>query len=162
MGILLAHELGHYFVQEAWFALSLPVFIPAPLHWYPWCSDSMRSLPTSRSALLEMGAAKLLAGFVLSVLAFCIGLPMTEDVGAVQISLSDLVVASEAEPGWFEASLLIAPWLLWPLELLGSLFEWLGAMPTEPGVPLMIWQTLRCSKGSHCSYLGIFRAVMHH
>ena len=121
MGILLAHELGHYFVaKKHGFALSLPVFIPVPFAFGTLGAViQLRSLPTSRSALLEMGAAGPLAGFVLSVLAFCIGLPMTEDVGAVQIPLSDLMVASEAEPGWFETVLLNNSWLYWPFELLG-------------------------------------------
>ena len=79
---------------------------------------------------------------------------MTEDVGAVQIPLSDLAIASEAEPGWFEAVLLSNSWLFWPFELLGSWLEWLGAMPTEPGVPLMILADPPLLKGLALFILG--------
>ncbi|MGC6510101.1 MAG: site-2 protease family protein [Myxococcota bacterium] len=156
MGILLAHELGHYFVAKRHgFALSLPVFIPVPFAFGTLGAViQLRSLPKSRSALLEMGAAGPLAGFVLSVLAFCIGLPMTEDVGAVQIPLSDLAIAADSEPGWIEEWLLGYPWLFWPFEQLVLLLEWLGAVPTEPGVPLMILADPPLLKGLGLIILG--------
>ena len=156
MGILLAHELGHYFVAKRHgFALSLPIFIPVPFAFGTLGAViQLRSLPTSRSALLEMGAAGPLAGFILSILAFCIGLPFTEDAGAVEIPLSQLAAAAEAEPGLIEQLAVQAPWVLWPLELLAHLFEWLGAMPTEPGIPLMILADPPLLKGLGWLILG--------
>ena len=64
MGILLAHELGHYAVARYHgFALSLPRFLPAPF----WIGTlgaviHLRDQPKTRAGLLEMGAAGPIAG----------------------------------------------------------------------------------------------------
>jgi membrane-associated protease RseP (regulator of RpoE activity) len=79
MAILLAHEMGHWLVaRRHGFALSLPYFIPFPAAFGTFGAViRLRSLPRSRTALLEMGAAGPLAGFVVSAAAIAISLPET-------------------------------------------------------------------------------------
>ncbi len=69
MTILVAHEMGHYVVaRRHGFSLSLPIFIPFPsIFGTAGAVIQLRSLPSSREALLEMGAAGPLAGAVVSV-----------------------------------------------------------------------------------------------
>lgn len=69
MAVLLAHELGHYFVaRHHGFELSPPLFIPMPFGFFGTLGAviRLRSLPRSRQALLEMGAAGPLAGAVVA------------------------------------------------------------------------------------------------
>ena len=73
MGILLAHELGHYAVARAHgFSLSLPWFLPAPiLVGTLGAIIRLEEDPRDRAGLLEMGAAGPLAGLAVVVVAFC-------------------------------------------------------------------------------------------
>ena len=70
MGILLTHEMGHYFLARVHKVdTSLPYFIPLPLG-YPGTLGaviSMRSRIPSRQAVLDIGVAGPLAGFVVAV-----------------------------------------------------------------------------------------------
>ena len=69
MGILLAHELGHYAVARMHrFRLSMPWFIPAPF-WVGTLGAIIRleEPPRDRNGLVEMGAAGPLAGLVVIV-----------------------------------------------------------------------------------------------
>ncbi|MCB9763147.1 MAG: site-2 protease family protein [Alphaproteobacteria bacterium] len=79
MSILLAHELGHYVVaRRHGFALSLPYFIPFPFAFGTFGAIiRLRSLPRSRTGLLEMGAAGPIAGAVVAIIVMAIGLPDT-------------------------------------------------------------------------------------
>lgn len=79
MMILLSHELGHYIVaRRHGFKLSLPYFIPFPFAFGTLGAViSLKSLPKNRTALLEMGAAGPIAGFVASAIAILIGMPNT-------------------------------------------------------------------------------------
>ena len=77
MAILLAHEMGHYVVaRRHGFELSLPYFIPVPGLAFGTFGAiiGLESKPTSRTALLEMGAAGPIAGFVLSVICLALGM----------------------------------------------------------------------------------------
>lgn len=81
MSILLAHEMGHYLVARAHgFSTSPPAFIPLPL---PGTFGTMgavirlRSLPRSRQALLEMGAAGPIAGAVVAFALLWYAVPLT-------------------------------------------------------------------------------------
>lgn len=71
LSILAVHEAGHYVVARLHgFELSPPLFIPLPTGFGTLGAViRLRSLPNSRQALLEMGAAGPLAG---ALLAFCI------------------------------------------------------------------------------------------
>jgi membrane-associated protease RseP (regulator of RpoE activity) len=77
LSILLAHELGHYFVARAHgFELTLPYFIPMPLPLGTMGAViSVSSPPRSRQALLEMGAAGPIAGMVVALAVLILGLP---------------------------------------------------------------------------------------
>jgi len=79
MAILLAHELGHWFVARAHgFALSLPYFLPFPsLFGTMGAVIRLRSPPRSRDALLEMAVAGPLAGAAVAFVALLIALPWT-------------------------------------------------------------------------------------
>jgi membrane-associated protease RseP (regulator of RpoE activity) len=87
MSILGAHELAHYWVaRRHGFALSLPYFIPFPMAFGTLGAViRLRSLPKSRTALLEMGAAGPIAGAVLAFLYIGIGLPGTIPIEAPPI-----------------------------------------------------------------------------
>ncbi len=79
MAILLSHEMGHYVVGRLHgFHVSLPWFVPFP---NPFGTLGaiirLKSLPRSRQALLEMGAAGPLAGGVVAFVLFCVSLPWT-------------------------------------------------------------------------------------
>jgi membrane-associated protease RseP (regulator of RpoE activity) len=86
MGILLAHELGHYSIARMHrFRLTMPWFLPAPF-WVGTLGAIIRleEPPRDRNGLLEMGAAGPLAGLVviIGVMAFRLWVgPFTDPVG---------------------------------------------------------------------------------
>jgi membrane-associated protease RseP (regulator of RpoE activity) len=84
MSILAAHELAHYWVaRRHGFALSLPYFIPFPMAFGTLGAViRLRSLPKSRTALLEMGAAGPIAGALLAFAFIGVGLHGTVPVEA--------------------------------------------------------------------------------
>ena len=87
MAILAAHELAHYWVAKRHgFALSLPYFIPFPFAFGTLGAViRLRSLPRTRTGLLEMGAAGPLAGAVLAFACLIVGLQGTVPVEAPPI-----------------------------------------------------------------------------
>lgn len=83
LGILLAHELGHYFAARYHkVAVTLPYFIPLPIL-SPFGTMGafimLKSPPTNRRVLLDIGIAGPLAGFVVAVPVLIYGL-MTSPV----------------------------------------------------------------------------------
>jgi len=82
MSTLLAHEFAHYFVAKRHgFSTSLPLFIPFPLAFGTLGAIiRLDSEPETRGALLEMGAAGPIAGFLVAVGCLFVGLPATEAV----------------------------------------------------------------------------------
>src|SRR2546422_11741797 len=76
MGILLAHEMGHYLTCRYYgIDASLPYFIPAPtLVGTMGAFIRIKSPIQHRAALLEVGIAGPIAGFVLAVPALLIAL----------------------------------------------------------------------------------------
>ena len=171
MLILLAHEMGHYIVAKRHgFSLSLPLFIPFPFAFGTLGAViQLKSFPKSRAALLEMGAAGPIAGFVVSIIAAYIGMPNTKNYSHVnmeipvdeahlslasgnaaigQMEMSGIgsftvpqppssAVVESLEPGIFDQIIGV---LVWPLEILTDILEYLGALPSSDGdgVPLMI------------------------
>lgn len=79
LGILLAHEMGHYVVARMHgFALSLPLFVPFPnLFGTLGAIIRLRSPPRSRQALLEMAVAGPLAGAGVAFGLLVVALPWT-------------------------------------------------------------------------------------
>lgn len=76
LSILLIHELGHFFVSK-WHKVNatLPYFIPAPSFIGTFGAViSMKEMPKNRKAIMDIGAAGPLAGFVVAVAAYALGL----------------------------------------------------------------------------------------
>ncbi len=76
MGILLTHEMGHYIAaRRHGIPVSLPYFIPFPFGLGTLGAViSMKGPIKSRNALIDVGAAGPLAGFVVAVVVLVIGL----------------------------------------------------------------------------------------
>ncbi len=80
MTILFVHEMGHYLMSKRYgVRTTLPYFIPGP--WPPFgligtfgAFIRMKTPILRKNALLDIGAAGPIAGFVVAVLAVCIGL----------------------------------------------------------------------------------------
>ena len=84
--ILGIHELGHYrFARKHHVDATLPYFIPAPTIIGTFGAFiKMRQPVRNRRALLEIGAAGPIAGFLIAVPALFIGLSLSEVVPAAQ------------------------------------------------------------------------------
>lgn len=87
MTILLCHELGHYFVaKHHGFELSVPYFLPFPFAFGTLGAViHLKSLPKSRTALLEMGAAGPIAGFIVTVMCILIDAPNTVNNSTIEM-----------------------------------------------------------------------------
>lgn len=84
LAILTVHEFGHYFAARKWgVRASLPYFLPLPYISFLGTLGAViriRSPIPHKRALLDIGAAGPLAGFVVAVAACVIGLPLSEVV----------------------------------------------------------------------------------
>jgi membrane-associated protease RseP (regulator of RpoE activity) len=132
MGILLAHEMGHYVVAKLHgFALSMPLFVPFPLGFGTMGAViRLRSRPETRQALLEMGVAGPIAGAVVAFAVLAVSLPwtgpdVTPAVGSPLLIFNDPLivrllghVVMDAPPGRYA--------VLHPAALAG----WVGCMLT--------------------------------
>ncbi len=145
VGILLTHEMGHYLMARAWgVETTLPYFVPVPFGVGTFGAViRIRSLMPSRRAVLDIGAAGPIAGFLVAVPLLAWGLAHS-DVRPV----GDLLLAGSNTGSPFE--LLRALWrgeaLRWRegnVQLMGdSLVTWLltrlvaGAPP--PGYDIFL------------------------
>jgi len=77
LGILLAHELGHYFAARYHkVAVTLPYFLPFPTSPFGTMGAfiQLKAPPTNRRVLLDIGIAGPLAGFIVAVPVLIYGL----------------------------------------------------------------------------------------
>ncbi len=131
MAILLAHEMAHYWVARFHgFALSLPYFLPFPAAFGTFGAIiRLRSLPTTRTGLLEMGAAGPIAGFLVAIVAIALGLPSTIEHTAPQLvwdpALLDALRAPIPEPSAVD-------------DALARVMAFVGTEVGPSEVPLMI------------------------
>lgn len=131
MAILLAHEMAHYWVARAHgFALSLPYFLPFPAAFGTFGAIiRLRSLPPSRTALLEMGAAGPIAGFIVAAIAIVAGLPGTVEHAAPELTwdpaILDALRAPVPEAGVLDSVAV-------------AIGEWTGTAVGSTEIPLMI------------------------
>jgi membrane-associated protease RseP (regulator of RpoE activity) len=84
LAILTVHEFGHYFAARRWgVKASLPYFLPLPYISFLGTLGAVikiRSAIPHKKALLDIGVAGPLAGFVVSVLACTVGLSHSQIV----------------------------------------------------------------------------------
>ena len=121
IGILLAHELGHYLAARRHrVPVSLPYFIPFP----PYFSIvgtlgafiRLRGPMANRSVLFDIGVAGPLVSFVLSVPALVIGLHLSEVIPTLEPVTYPFRVLFLGEPVWLgnSAVLQLATWATVP------------------------------------------------
>lgn len=96
IGILLAHELGHFFAARRYLLdTSPPYFIPVPI--FPWFIGTMgafirlRTILSDRRQLLDVGIAGPIAGFVVALPVMWLGLVLSSPLPPEQAA-SSLVV----------------------------------------------------------------------
>ena len=84
MLILLCHELSHYIASRKHHVkATLPYFIPAPtLIGTVGAFIKMKSPITTREALIDIRASGPIAGFIVSLMAVIIGLPLSRIIVA--------------------------------------------------------------------------------
>ncbi|MDZ7780882.1 MAG: site-2 protease family protein [Gemmatimonadota bacterium] len=145
LGVLLAHEMGHYVAARAHrVRASLPYVIPFP----PYFSIigtvgafiRLKGPTVRRSTLFDVGAAGPLVSFVLSIPLLAVGLALSQPVPGDASIGTPFLIRFAGQPVWlgnglmthFVASLALpmplgeAPILLHPLALVG----WLGLFVT--------------------------------
>jgi membrane-associated protease RseP (regulator of RpoE activity) len=98
LGILLAHELGHYFAgRHLGVPVSLPYFIPMPLTLFGTMGAfiRMRGPAVNRRRLLGMAAAGPLAGLAVAIPVLILGLSLSEIRPEVVQPLPGMMVFKE-------------------------------------------------------------------
>jgi Zn-dependent protease len=148
MGILLAHELGHYFACKFYrMDVSYPYFLPAPTLFGTFGAFILiRSPFRSRRALFDVGIAGPIAGFVVAVPAMAFAIASSKIVPDAQASASILfgnpwlmrLFIGIFHPGVDPSSLLLHP--------VGRA-AWLGLLATALNL-MPIWQL----DGGHILY----------
>jgi len=132
--ILGVHEFGHYsFAQKHNVDATLPYFIPAPTFIGTFGAFiKMRSPIQSKKALIEIGAAGPIAGFIVAVPALFIGL-----------HLSEIKTVTEAAGG---------------IELGDSLLTWLAAKIMYPN--LAADQEIMLSSVGFAAWIGLLVTML--
>jgi Zn-dependent protease len=122
MGIIFAHEMGHYKMsQRLGIEASLPYFLPGlpPLGGTFGAFISQKSPPENRRDLLDMGLAGPLAGFAVTLVVLIIGFLMS-----VPVTSEQLIAIENAYPG--QSGSLAVPYLFVLMEYLFADFIPIG------------------------------------
>lgn len=141
MGILLAHELGHYLTARRYgIRVTPPFFIPFPAYWSLigtlGAFIRIKGPTVRRSILLDVGAAGPIVSFLLSLPVLWVGLGLSSVAGGSADALTPFVVPFAGEAVWvgsgaathllawvrFPDALASAPIVLHPTAFAG----WLG------------------------------------
>ena len=91
LGILLAHEMGHYLAGRAHGEkVTLPYFIPFPLSAFGTMGAfiNMKTVPKNRKHLMDIGIAGPLAGLVIAVPVLFFGLSLSS-LGPIETSIPE-------------------------------------------------------------------------
>jgi Zn-dependent protease len=119
IGVLLGHELGHYFAaRRHGMDVSPPYFIPAP-HWVNLIGTfgafiRLRSATMNRGVLMDVGAAGPLMSFMLSLPLVAVGLYLSRELPMASAGGREYLVLFGGQPIWLGGSVLF--------ELLASVF----------------------------------------
>jgi membrane-associated protease RseP (regulator of RpoE activity) len=140
MGILLAHEMGHYVVaRRHGLDQSLPQFIPFPMAFGTLGAIiRLRSLPQSRTVLLEVGAAGPLAGFAVAIVVMAIGLPGTVEHAAPIVVTEWPLPPLEAPGPYLTALGGVLSVLGTVIEAIADVFGGLPEIEPFEGTPLLV------------------------
>ena len=132
LAVLGIHEMGHYLAAH-WSGVraTLPYFIPIPPPWFIGTAGAVikiKSRIPDRTALVDIGAAGPLAGFVVSVVALAFGLWMSEvaEVSGGLLSFGDSLVTSWLGGLFFDSLPEGHDVMIHPIGLAG----WLGLFVT--------------------------------
>ena len=166
MSILLAHEMGHYLVaRRHGFALSLPYFIPFPFFLGTFGAIiRLRSPPRTRTALLEMGAAGPICGFVVAVALMAVGLPQDvpqtlDQVLASVFSQAPAAAAPERElPAFVERALVAVAQVLEKISPTPPNTFPLGIYHEPPVMDLVSWLSLDRLPGRYDTFSPLAEA----
>jgi len=139
MGMLLAHELGHYVLAKRYsISVSPPYFLPAPFWFFPVGTFGafirLRSPVVDRRQLMDVGAAGPWAGFAVAIVALVVGLQRSEVLAEPGVTAQLIMIGDQRL--YLGDSLVIAwarQWLvgegtvvLHPIALAG----WFGVLVT--------------------------------
>ena len=102
LAILGIHEMGHYVASRRWQGrVTLPYFIPFPsMIGTLGAVIKTRSRIPNRRALIDIGAAGPLAGFVVAVAALGVGLHLSEVVAKADIPQASLMLGDSILSAW--------------------------------------------------------------
>jgi membrane-associated protease RseP (regulator of RpoE activity) len=115
LGILGIHEMGHFVASRAWrVRATLPYFIPFPLSMIGTLGAviRIRSRIPNRRALIDIGAAGPVAGFVVAVAALSYGLAHAQIVSVADFEGGSAIVFGDSLlTSWLQS------WIVGPLPL---------------------------------------------
>lgn len=102
LAILGIHEMGHYVAARVWkVQASLPYFIPFPsMIGTLGAVIKLRARIPNRRALIDIGAAGPLAGFVVAVIALIVGLHMSEVIVAGEVPEGAMSLGDSLLSAW--------------------------------------------------------------
>lgn len=148
MGILLAHELGHYFACRFYgIDASYPYFIPAPTLFGTFGAFiAIRSPITTRRALFDVGFSGPIVGFLLALPAMAYGISASKIVPGVQgtaLFVFGSPLLQRIFMAWFHPGVPASSVLLSPV----ARAAWVGLFATALNL-LPIWQL----DGGHIVY----------
>lgn len=131
IGILLAHELGHYFACRYYrIAASYPYFLPAPtLIGTLGAFIRIRSPIVNRKALFDVGIAGPIVGFLFAVPALAIGIVFSKAIPGAEINSSVIFgnpVLSHLLEAWLRPEVPHGDLLLHPI----ARAAWVGLFAT--------------------------------